>query len=261
MGAPLDQFDAPELKSAVKRLYAAERAPAGLRQRVEAILRAGEPQARPVRIDPAVMGQVMWQVRWQVKWQRAAAAIIVVGLAGLIIRVAYERNHPVGGQTLLAMVKTHDFCCRDGNPHQHRDIPQASFVLMGQTLAGRIKEPVLAADMGDGWKFVGAAMCAVNGKPSAHLVYRRNGQWLSIFSIPAASCDNVREGAIGGEKINDHMIAGFAQTGGVYCIVGSCPKKGLQLEEIQQLLRKHQGDLIAPRATSSVAMVELLQQR
>ncbi|HEV8379367.1 MAG TPA: hypothetical protein VGP99_10995 [Tepidisphaeraceae bacterium] len=249
MGAPLDQFDAPELKSAVKRLYAAERAPAGLRQRVEAILRADEPQARPMRIHRAVM------------WQWAAAAIIVVGLGGLIVRVAYERSHPVGGQTLLAMVKTHDFCCRDGNSHRHRDIPQDSFVLMGQTLAGKIKEPVLAAEMGDGWKFVGAAMCPVNGKPSAHLIYRRNGQWLSIFSIPAASCDKVREGAIGGEKINDHMIAGFAQTGGVYCIVGSCPKKNLQLEEIQQLLKKHRGDLIAPRPTGSVAMVELLQQR
>ncbi|HEV8292182.1 MAG TPA: hypothetical protein VGP94_09670, partial [Tepidisphaeraceae bacterium] len=134
-----------------------------------------------------------------------------------------------------------------------------SFVLMGQTMAGKIKEPVLATDIGNGWNFVGAAMCPVNGKPSAHLIYRRNGQWLSIFSIPASSCDKVRDGGFGGEKINDHMIAGFAHTGGVYCIVGSCPKKALQLDEIEQLLKKHQGDLIQPRPQATIAMGELLR--
>ena len=194
-------------------------------------------------------------------WQWAAAAVILVGLTGLILRASYERSHPVGGQTLLAMVKTHDFCCRSGNPHQRPGIPQNNFVLMGQTLASKINEPVLAAEMDNGWKFVGAAMCPVNGKPSAHLVYRRNGQWLSIFSIPASSCEKVRDGAFGGQQINDHMIAGFARTGGVYCMVGSCPQKNLQLDEIQQLLKKHQGDLIAPRPDSSIAMVELLRQR
>src|SRR5207253_1170513 len=148
-----------------------------------------------------------------------------------------------------------------GRQHQRTDIPQNNFVVMGQTMAGRIKEPVLAADIGDGWKFVGAAMCPVNGKPSAHLIYSRGGQWLSIFSIPASSCEKVREGGFGGERINDHMIAGFARTGGVYCMVGSCPKKDLQLDEIEQLLKKHQGDLIQPRAQTTVAMVEMLRNR
>jgi len=249
MGSPLDQFDAPELKTAVRRLYAAERTPVGLRQRVESILRAEQASAGPMRIHRAII------------WQWAAAAVILVGLTGLILRASYERSHPVGGQTLLAMVNTHDFCCRSGNPHQRPGIPQNNFVLMGQTLASKINEPVLAAEMDNGWKFVGAAMCPVNGKPSAHLVYRRNGQWLSIFSIPASSCEKVRDGAFGGQQINDHMIAGFARTGGVYCMVGSCPQKNLQLDEIQQLLKKHQGDLIAPRPDSSIAMVELLRQR
>jgi hypothetical protein len=249
MGAPLDQFDAPELKTAVRRLYAAERAPAGLRQRVESILRADQATSRPMRIGRAAI------------WQWAVAATILVGLTGLIMRVSYERSHPVGGQTLLAMVKTHDFCCREGNPHRHRDIPQDNFVLMGQTMAGKIKEPVLAAELDNGWKFVGAAMCPVNGKPSAHLIYRRDGQFLSIFSIPASSCEKVRDGGFGAEKINDHMIAGFAHTGGVYCMVGSCPKKNLLLDEIQQLLERHKGDLIEARPSGSIAMVELLRQR
>jgi hypothetical protein len=177
------------------------------------------------------------------------------------MRVSYERAHPVGEKTLLAMVKTHDFCCRKNNAHQHRDIPQNNFVLMGQTMASKIKEPVLAADLEGGWKFVGAAMCPVSGQPSAHLIYNRNGQWLSIFSIPASACDKVRAGGFGGEKINDHMIAGFAQTGGVYCIVGTCPGKTLQLDEIKQLLKKHQGDLIEPRPHTTVAMAELLRNR
>jgi len=249
MGSPLDQFDAPELKTAVKRLYAAERAPAGLRQHVESILHAQQVTPRPMRIERAVI------------WQRAVAAVIVLGLTGLILRASYERRHPVGDQTLLAMVQTHDRCCKDSNPHRWNSIPQNDFVLMGQNMASRIKEPVLATDLDNGWTFVGAAMCWVGDKQSAHLVYRRNSQWLSIFSMPASACEKVRDGGFGSQKINDHMIAGFARTGGVYCMVGSCPRKDLQLDEIQQLLRKHQGDLIAPRPQSTFAMVELLRPR
>jgi hypothetical protein len=249
MGSPLDQFDAPELKSAVKRLYAAERAPAGLRQHIETILRAEPAAARPMRID-----------RWVI-WQRAVAALIVLGLSGLIVRANYERRHPVGDETLLAMVRTHDFCCKPTNGHRWNSIPQNDFVLMGQNMASRIKEPVLATDIGNGWTFVGAAMCWVGDKQSAHLVYKRDGQWLSIFSIPASSCKKVRDGGFGGEQLNDHMIAGFARTGGVYCMVGSCPKKNLQLDEIRQLLKKHQADLVPPPPQNSLAMVELLRNR
>lgn len=249
MGSPLDQFEAPELKTAVKRLYAAERAPAGLRRHVESILRSNQAAPARMRIGPSVI------------WQWAAAAVIVVGLAGLIWRVTEEQKYPVGEKTMIAMVRTHDYCCNPGRRHQHSDIPQTNFVAMGQTMAGKIKEPVLAAEIGDGWKFVGAAMCPVDGKPSAHLIYSRDGQWLSIFSIPASSCEKVHNGGFGGERINDHMIAGFARTGGVYCMVGSCPKKNLQLDEIEQLLKKHQGDLIQPRAQTTIAMVELLRNR
>ena len=249
MGSTLDQFEAPELKAAVRRLYGSERSPAGLRQRVESILQADQASARPMRIYGAV------GLQW------AAAAVILIGLTGLVLRASYERRHPVGGQTLLAMVHTHDFCCRAGNAHRRPGIPQNDFALMGQALASKIKEPVLASEIGDGWKFVGAATCPVDGKLSAHLVYFRNGQWLSIFSIPASSCEKVRDGGFGGERINDHMIAGFAHTGGVYCMVGSCPQKNLQLDEIERLLKKHQGDLIRPRQETAFAMAELLRNR
>src|SRR5881394_2305215 len=129
MGSSLDQFDAPELKTAVKRLYAAERAPAGLRQRVESILKAQPAAVAPsrMRIGPSFIMQ----------W--AAAAVIVIGLTGLILRASYERRHPVGEQTLLAMVHTHDYCCRAGNVHRWNSIPQNDFVLMGQNMASRIK--------------------------------------------------------------------------------------------------------------------------
>jgi hypothetical protein len=249
MGSSLDQFEAPELKTAVKRLYGGERAPGGLRQRVESILRSEAVVEPRMRISRAV------------RWQWAAAAVIVVGLAGLIWRVTEERRNPVGEKTLVAMVKTHDFCCTPGRRHQHNDIPQNNFTAMGQMMAGKINEPVLATEIGDGWKFVGAAMCPVGGKPSAHLIYSRGGQWLSIFSIPASSCDKVHNGAFGGERINDHMIVGFAHTGAVYCMVGTCPKKNLQLDEIEQLLKKHQGDLVNPRPQTTIAMAELLRNR
>src|SRR5438552_14641919 len=120
MNSHLDQFDAPELKTAVRRLYGDERSPSGLRQRVESILQADQPQSRSLRIDRATT------------WRLAAAAVILLGLTGLIFRAAYERTHPIGGQTLLAMVKTHDYCCQHGKEHRAPEIPQDSFALMGQ---------------------------------------------------------------------------------------------------------------------------------
>src|SRR5437660_5870082 len=71
MGSPLDQFDAPELKTAVRRLYAAERAPASLRHRVESILHTPQTSPSSMRIHRAII------------WQWAAAAVILVGLTGL----------------------------------------------------------------------------------------------------------------------------------------------------------------------------------
>jgi hypothetical protein len=242
------EFEAPELKLAVKRMYGGERAPLGLRQRVETILAA--PVARPARM----------RIERPVMWQWAAAAMIMVGLGGLVARVNWERHHPVGGQTLAAMVKIHDYCCREGNKHQQKEIPQESFALIGQTMAQKLEKPVLAANL-EGWKFVGAAMCPINGKNSAHLVYHRGGQRLSVFSLPASACDKVREGGSGCEVISDHVVAGFAKTGGVYCIVATCPQKKLEREEIQQLLQKHRGNLVAPKREGSVAMVELVRQR
>jgi hypothetical protein len=248
MSSPVEDFDAPELKTAVKRLYRSERAPLGLRQSVERILAPQAARPIPMRIDRAAM------------WQWAAAAVIMVGLGGLIARVSYERSHPIGGQTLAAMVKVHDYCCKDGRKHRQKEIPHENFVLVGQSMASRLKEPVLAAEM-KGWNFVGAAMCPINGKPAAHLVYQRGGQWLSIFSIPAASCDKFREGGMGSEIIGDHMVACFTKTGGVYSMVATCPQKQIDLQEIQQLLKKHRGDLVAPTRDASVAMVELVRQR
>jgi hypothetical protein len=166
----------------------------------------------------------------------------------------------VGQVTLAGMVRTHDWCCQKERAHRNTDITRANLELAGKTVASRLKGPVLAAEMGQGWDFVGAAICPVNGKQSAHLIYYRNGQWLSIFSLSAASCENVRDGTMGGKVIDDHMVAGFAKTGGVYCMVATCPGKKIQLNEIEQLLKQHQGDLVAPR-DSSVAMVEMLRQR
>src|SRR5438045_8349936 len=90
MSGQLDQFDAPELKTAVKRLYGNERAPTGLRHRVESILQAEQPPAPSLRINPAPI------------WQWAAAAAIFIGLIGLTLRASYDRTPPIGSPTLPA---------------------------------------------------------------------------------------------------------------------------------------------------------------
>jgi hypothetical protein len=61
--------------------------------------------------------------------------------------------------------------------------------------------------------------------------------------------------------VEDHMVACFTRTGGVYCMVATCPRKTLELDEIRRLMRKHQGDLIEPRRDASVALLDFPRQR
>jgi hypothetical protein len=85
----------------------------------------------------------------------------------------------------------------------------------------------------------------VNNKPAAHLIFAREGQSVSVFSLPASARVPAREGTVCTECVEGHMVAGFVRTDGVYCLVGYCAKKNLSLDEVGTLLEKHCDDLIS----------------
>jgi len=251
------QFDDPGLKAALKRLYGQERAPDALRARVLARLSEAAapsevtpapsevtpaPAARPATASPAF-------------WRRprfayaAVAAVLLVGAAGLVYRVYFT---PPGGTvtvadaTLAGMVKTHEACC---HLESHQQYPQLGedFPRLGGVMGKRLAHPVLAANLkGDGWTYRGAAICQVKGEPCAHLLFERDGRWVSVFSVKGLTKG---DGPVAGATIDGHPIRGFVRDGVLCAIVGRT-SQGTTEAELEQLLEKHKAEVFAPAATA-----------
>jgi hypothetical protein len=249
MSSDFNQFDDPGLKASVQRAFAHERAPAELRQRIVGMLSAPEPLADhpPLKL-PAQSPPAARPFIWSFTAARlAVAALLLVGIATALLVYRNTRPTPppsINEATLAAMVQTHDECCH----HEHRDerLPQESFAALGKAIADELNEPILSADLSkDGWSFEGAAICSVRNKRAAHMIFARGEQRLSVFSVPASTCGSVKEGSSYRGRIRDHVVVGTTRKGGVHCIVAHCPGNTIKLEEVADLLERHQGEIVA----------------
>lgn len=239
------QFNDPELKAALQRVCAGEKAPGHLRERVMGLTSAA---GSSLKLTSPTGRRSFWA---SPSFRLAAAAIFVVGIVGLYYKY-HTRDETIDKHTLLAMIKTHDHCCNIPN-HANPAVPQSSFVTMGETMSLRLHEPVMAADLKpDGWTFHGANYCPVDGNTSAHLTFWRGEQRLSIFSLPASFCKYAKDGSSYSESLDGHLIAGFIQSGAVHCMVGQSPAGQLQLQDVATLLMKHKNEV----RTSALAIAE-----
>jgi hypothetical protein len=235
MNTDIDQLDDPSLKKALKRVYGHESAPPALRQRIQDIF--SDPQAGVLQRNRS-----WWQ---QPVFRFAAAALFVVAVGSL----ALWFNRPVNAGTMdlaliAAMVSTHDHCC--DQDHRDKQIPQDDRQTAGRALESKVHAPVLMANLIDeGWIFKGAAVCPVNGKSSAHLVFSRGGQRLSVFSLPVSACTQKPTCRLYKENRGGHVIAGIVKDNGLYCMIAHCPKHGIDINEVCSLLERHQEDLVA----------------
>lgn len=238
------QFEDPVLQTAVKRLYAQERAPAALRERIAATM-AGTAGETSMRLDRRPSGWI--SLFTQPYGLALAASLAVVAIAGAYM--AWLRPvsaSDIGQTTLAAMVQTHDRCCEHAD-HFMAGIPKDGCRSAGEAIQRQLRETVLAANLvTDGWEYRGAGICPVGEVRSAHLVYARGEQRLSVFSLPASLCSEAKEGNICVKEVNGHVIAGLVRTGGVYSMVGHCPKNSLKAEEIVSLFERHQGEMVGP---------------
>jgi anti-sigma factor RsiW len=237
-----ETFDDPALKAAVRRVCSAERTPEQLRQRISRMMSESSP-ADP-HLDsppPANLKIALWN-RPALRWD----AVLLPALGGLYAWVAPgDRPAHIGSEVLAAMVQTHDDCWQLATHIDHgADVQDLRAI--ANALCAKLAEPVLVANLAeDGWQFRGAAICKVNGHDCAHLMFTKQGQRMSVFSLPASSCNGAVEGGIYAVDIDGHAVAGFVRAGGAFTMVGHCPKRGLKSQEVATLLRKHQGDVIA----------------
>lgn len=230
-----------------------------LRQRVQGLFGSQPASSPPQQFLPSSPPRTTYRIsdwRWPTL-ALAAAAVFIVGFAGV-----YVHHHRQPGKTgpagvagtagsesridhdiLVDLVKTHDQCSI--SDHDMRDLPKKDVKAIAKAMGRKLHDRILAANLvEDGWQLRGAAICKVGNRPAAHILYTRGGQTMSVFSVPNVPKGTCFDCGIDQEMVEDHMLAGFASKGRIYCMVGYCPKHELKLEEVASLLERHRGDVV-----------------
>jgi hypothetical protein len=249
---PEPVFDNPALREAVRRAWAGERAPAGLRDRITRALRE-DPQAPA----PAATGWRIGSVR-----QLAAAAVVLLavgGVAGYFAGVFGEGRTPVASRipatlvTQLAQVHLH---CSDA-PDHHGAASSGTddFQVIATRLRSQLGRPVLVCAAGnpDGagqWTFRGAAVCQVGEHAAGHLVFVRGQAAVSVFSLPAGACPLLPANERCESQGLNCDVAAFRQGEGFFCVVGSSKDGSLTCEQVRGLRDRLRPNVIAAGSDS-----------
>ena len=269
------EFDDPGFKAAVQRTIGRETAPSSLRIRVQALMAAeaaaavaghgehgssnGEltktaieksPTSSP---SPARRG---WLTIDRSSWRVVAAAaclLIAIGFMGYQIREYFFPPSPYAGgaagapavpTTLVAgMTKTHDNC---SNLPDHHKIPGDDPVALKDKLTAGAGVTASAINLGSDWTFKGAGICKVGDKDTAHLLFVRADEYVSLFSMTTPE-----ECGYGSEEYREvyekHVVTGFRNGGGLYCLVGSSTTRAMTKDELNPLLTKVRESVVMGR--------------
>jgi len=249
-----DNPDDAVLKAAIKGLYGRQRAPDDLRARMTQLLRSlDEPPEVPAA--GALLGEARRTAQFGGSWGGAAMIAAVFAAGAMILRAGFVQppRAALGPALLGALVETHDRCCCR-HRHVSPGIPQTNLRLTGQAISRQLRQSVLAADLvKEQWIFRGAAICPVAGRNSAHLLFARGGQTLSVFSI-ADPLSPARQCILETQVAADHIVAGFVKRGRVYCMVGHCPDGQLSSAEVASLVERHRDELVDGVTTVAARM-------
>jgi hypothetical protein len=246
------RFDDPALKAAVRHAWSGETAPASLRRRVKAMLDEENVAHGGHVIRPAPS---LWRQKFMALGMAAAAAI-AVGAAIFVIqqrqpsRDQAATSQPEPTETIAPvapvvplpenlgrqLIATHDSCSRlhAADHHQFQAAPRDNFKAIAQNMKTVLRHPVVASPMGHDWDFRGAAICPVGSTNTAHLLFTRDGDFVSVFSLPASSFPGSPNHTICDAAVNGRLMAGFVEAGGFHCVVASSGRGAATLD-IQQV--------------------------
>jgi hypothetical protein len=150
------------------------------------------------------------------------------------------------------LLESHDRCTKYLDHNAYPDLTRDDFATMRQRLEKRLGFPVLAGNVEEalgrnGWKFKGAAVCKVGDVDAAHLVFVRDGQAISIFSLPRGTCRSPDGDPHEVDDANpDHPIAVFVWSDGVHCVLGSSTDRSLSVDQVRSVLEHLRPSLPAP---------------
>jgi len=189
----------------------------------------GQPQAQARRL---------WLGRLNPLHGLAAAAIVLLGFGVSYHYFSKPSNpsNPAIPVTLASdLISRHDSCC---SLPDHHGIKDDDFDQIAKEMGVHLGIPVMAAKLDGTWTFHGASYCPVgdlkSGHISAHLVFARDKQFVSLFSLPASVLNNVHIQSTS-EMEQNHPLAAFQTSHGFYCVVGSSPDGSLTIEQVRVL--------------------------
>lgn len=269
-----NSFDDPTLKAAICRVWGGECAPGILRDRIHAIGigSAGAPAADITPSASAAQRRIGGVLRHpRVFYAMAACVTMLIGFS-----LAYRLDQPpawrmpIDSPTSVSLplpgllpasvaqdiVDVHARCQEDPDHRSHQDIARDDFAALRQRLGRELGFPVLLAPLDAGgapgnhrntdtnnidqrpWEFRGGAICPIDRRPAAHSVFVRNGQAVSIFSLPRSACPDAR----GGEEVEDpnpsRPLTVFVRPDGVHCVIGTSPDGSLSPEQLRVICQR-----------------------
>jgi hypothetical protein len=265
-----NSFHDPDLKAAVHRVWGNETAPAALRHRVYAMgIGAARGPVAGITPEPA-RGRPAWT--WPLRHPRPLYALAAALTMVLGFTVAYQIDRPAtssssssGGYARVVdpslsngpaaippttlpsalppslperLADAHARCVGYRDHDGFKDLGRSDFGSLRQQLENELGFSVLAGAIGDdesGWEFKGAAVCPVGQIASAHLLFARRGQAVSLFSLPRASCPQAKTGDVFEDGDRDHPMAVFVRPGGIQCVVGSSRDGSLTATDVRSI--------------------------
>jgi hypothetical protein len=198
-----EEFDDPELKQIVSRVWSAASVPPRLEAMVAAHL--------------ATPG---WRLWIGSRSFGATVAATALALIGVLVIFAPSGAAALPKVASVQFVQTHDRCCKLNDHHFVPPEFASEMAATGRWLSSQVHIPVLAVNLNDGWDYCGAGPCKVGANNSGHLLFKRGKEDLSIFSIPADDFERIQQGRQYDADEAGHGLAAFTRDGGLYCVVG-----------------------------------------
>ena len=223
-----EQFDDPALKGAIRRACDKPTAPPRLREKVMAMMASAPAAASLSSAARDVETPSRWRIPMPSPKVAAAAvlAFITVGFAFMQIAREYDlfaRFTPPPAPAkfedafAMSMVNAHRNCAKLADHHL---VGGNDFAALKKELGVKEGIRVFAAPLCNDWQFKGAGICNVGSVQAAHLLFTRDTQSVSVFSIPQA--DKVCGGHQNYEQLIDSQaIMGFTRDNALYTLVVS----------------------------------------
>ena len=243
------QFEDPSLKAAIRELKGSHRASAELRAKVVRRLAAEARDAADNKESPTVAGRIepVAESRMRIWRPLAMAASVLISIGGVVgyqhhrhtqeMRELYVRNDP-----LLDAMTDVNAIGTEPAPAGHTALaaPLADAPALAAEASKALNRavPSTAKFATEGWKLDAASLCTVRTFPAARFHFTRNGQGMSVISVPREAWVGSREeGNHYDLAAEGHPISGYIHGESMTCVVGDKsvpPSEVTRLREVLQ---------------------------